>query len=108
MSLQALEGQLNTQLLLLENYMLCLSFGAVGFQVHPLAQMLDQEEGEWATWTGLQHRPEEVEVQSQESSKTSGTCQQGLELVKIPTEVCKHKFYRFTKQEIDICLISEV
>lgn len=112
--MQALEGQPNTQLLLLENYMLCLSIWAVGLPSSPLgcpewlAQMLDQGEGEWATWTGLQHRPDEKKVQSQESSKTSGTCQRGLELVKIPTEVYKHKFYRFAKQEIDICLISEV
>lgn len=36
------------------------------------------------------------------------TCQRGLELVKIPTEVYEHAFYRFTRQKIDICLITEV
>lgn len=114
MSSQAVDGQPNTQLLLLENYVLCLSIWAVGLPSSPfgcpeqLSQMLDQGEEEWATWTGLQHQPQEKELQCQEGSKTSGTCQRGLELVKTPTEVYKHRFYRFTKQGIDTCLINEV
>jgi len=43
---------------------------------------------------GLQHRPR--------------ACHQVLQLVKIAAEVSEHKLYRFVKQEIDVCLISEV